>query len=173
LGLCSFKSRPNQSKLQLTNLLLSHSSTNLMLIPTTNSSQIRRYRSPNFDCQSNPRLLIQSSLGFGCDCRGRPAAGHRRRVATWWQPYTGRGPTCQVTASSRGATEPPLTLTHAPALSLTLSEPERSTEAPLPPRASSRSCTVVVVPRPNSFQQQHHNVFLYHLHYCHGSLERW
>jgi hypothetical protein len=91
-----------------------------------------------------------------------------RVVATvhWsWPHLSGRG-------VFKGATEPPLTLTRAPALSLAIFEPEQSTEAPLPLWASSRSCTVVVVPCPNSFQQQHHNAFLYHLHSFHGSLER-
>jgi hypothetical protein len=110
-----------------------------MLIPTTNSSQIRRYRSPNFDCQSNPGVSIQSSSGFGCDCHGRPAAGRRRRVATRWQPYAGRGPIGQ----SMGPSRPPRRTGAAPILSPSLIRlRHRETELPLPPplrRARARS----------------------------------
>jgi hypothetical protein len=85
---------------------------------------------------------------------GRPAIVPRRCVDVQWRPYVGRGPTSQATRSSRAPQSQ-----HSPSLAplplyLALFELGRSTEAPSPPRASSRSCAIIIMPRPNSFHQR-------------------
>jgi hypothetical protein len=52
---------PNQSKLQLIKLYNCCSSTNLLLSPTANSSQIRSYEVSKFPCQSSMELKFKSS----------------------------------------------------------------------------------------------------------------
>jgi hypothetical protein len=119
-----------------------------MLTPTSNSSQIRRYRSPNFDCQSPFLDSFQSSEPSGWPTGHRPAPTHGHAVATVRRP----GPHLSGCEGFKGATMP-----HSPSLapcslSLSLSprsggETERHSRRGLPrARAPSSPCLDPIPP---------------------------
>jgi hypothetical protein len=104
-----------------------------MLTPTTNSSQIRRFRSSNFGCQSPLPASFRSSE------RGWPTvAGRRRRVSPTRRARPGTLASC---SARRGAPDAfPTSPIHSIPSSLSLLA--EKTEPPLPPplrRARTRS----------------------------------